>query len=282
MFRKKRRVLRYRQNNINKTYKPSRIFRSKSQLLWQKFRKPLIASLITGITAISAYLFFMSGYFNIREIKAYSENPINENMKPIIIKELSGYKMENLLFLEESEITNKILKKHKNIEKIEINKNYPSTIEIKYSEFPLAANIVHETPSIKKTYVINSQGYSIKEDVQSPGLPYIKIISDEVFNKENPIINKKTLDYILDSISYFQEKFGQRVIHANYKKTARELHLLTEREFYIWLDLQLSYEEQLKKLKKSLIKLDIYKENLEYIDLRIAGNNGDKIIYKKK
>jgi len=41
-------------------------------------------------------------------------------------------------------------------------------------------------------------------------------------------------------------------------------------------------EDQLKKLKKILVKLDIYKENLLYIDLRIAGANGDKIIYKRK
>ena len=36
-----------------------------------------------------------------------------------------------------------------------------------------------------------------------------------------------------------------------------------------------------KKLKKSLVKLDIYTATLEYIDLRIAGTNGDKIIYKR-
>jgi len=41
-------------------------------------------------------------------------------------------------------------------------------------------------------------------------------------------------------------------------------------------------ENQLKKLKKSLVKLDIFNEPLEYIDLRIAGGNGDKIIYKRR
>ena len=38
----------------------------------------------------------------------------------------------------------------------------------------------------------------------------------------------------------------------------------------------------LKKLKKALVKLDIYTEDLQYIDLRIAGGNGDKIIYKRR
>jgi hypothetical protein len=50
----------------------------------------------------------------------------------------------------------------------------------------------------------------------------------------------------------------------------------------VWLDMQKPIEEQLKKLKKALVKLDIYTESLEYIDLRISGTNGDKIIYKRK
>ena len=33
---------------------------------------------------------------------------------------------------------------------------------------------------------------------------------------------------------------------------------------------------------KALVKLDIYNEDLQYIDLRIAGGNGDKIIYKRR
>ena len=71
------------------------------------------------------------------------------------------------------------------------------------------------------------------------------------------------------------------IVRIEYKPTAREIHLLTERNFFIWLDIQISYEEQFKKMKKSLVKLDIYTEDLEYIDLRIAGSNGDKIIYKR-
>ena len=79
-----------------------------------------------------------------------------------------------------------------------------------------------------------------------------------------------------------EDKFGMRVVEVIYKKVPREIHLLTERDFYIWIDMQNPADEQLKKLKKALVKLDIYTENLEYIDLRIAGGNGDKIIYKRR
>jgi len=73
-----------------------------------------------------------------------------------------------------------------------------------------------------------------------------------------------------------------KILEAEYKVIPRELHLKTEKYFIIWLDIQKPFEDQLKKLKKALVKLDIFNEPLEYIDLRISGESGDKIIYKRK
>ena len=42
-----------------------------------------------------------------------------------------------------------------------------------------------------------------------------------------------------------------KVKEVEYKKIPREIHLLTERDFYIWLDTEREAEEQLKKLKKA-------------------------------
>lgn len=167
------------------------------------------------------------------------------------------------------------------LESIKVNKDYPSTLTIGFLEYPLVANIINESTTIRKNYIINSIGFAIKEDLESPELPYIKIESDEPINTEVAVIEKLKLDYILESKTYFEDKFGMKIIRIEYKPTAREIHLLTERNFFIWLDIQISYEEQFKKLKKTLVKLDIYTEDLEYIDLRIAGSNGDKIIYKR-
>jgi hypothetical protein len=64
-------------------------------------------------------------------------------------------------------------------------------------------------------------------------------------------------------------------------KQARELHLLTERHFTVWLDLTQDLNIQLTKLKKSLGNtFNIYEMPLDYIDLRISGQNGEKVIYK--
>ena len=73
-----------------------------------------------------------------------------------------------------------------------------------------------------------------------------------------------------------------KIIEIEYQVIPREVHLRTEKYFYIWLDIQKPYETQLKKLKKALVKLNIYDDELAYIDLRITGESGEKIIYKRR
>ena len=73
-----------------------------------------------------------------------------------------------------------------------------------------------------------------------------------------------------------------QVLEIDYLRRARELHLLTERYFYVWLDLSQDLDKQLLKLKKALNELNIYEADLDYIDLRISGQNGEKVIYKLK
>jgi len=40
----------------------------------------------------------------------------------------------------------------------------------------------------------------------------------------------------LDGKKYFEDQFGMKIVDTEYKMQAREVHYLTERNFYIWLD----------------------------------------------
>lgn len=228
------------------------------------------------------YAFFFSNLFTINSIRinndAFENEGLNEEIKTKISDILGG----NILFINTEELQLKILKEFPEIESVSVNKDHPRSIIIEFEKLPLVANVINESSSIKKSFIINSIGYAIKEDLESQNLPYIRIQSEEPVNTETPVIEATNLTYILNTISYFEDKFGMRVVEVEYKKIPREIHLLTERDFYIWIDIQRPAEEQLKKLKKALVKLDIYTENLQYIDLRIAGESGDKIIYKRK
>jgi len=101
----------------------------------------------------------------------------------------------------------KILNKFPELEIIKVNKDYPNKIEIEFYEYPLIANIINESNSLKKSYIVNTIGYTVKEDYENPALPYIKIKSEEPLNTDAAIISVNKLNYILDIIPYFEDKF---------------------------------------------------------------------------
>ncbi len=223
-----------------------------------------------------------SSYFNIKNVTVEDTELTNKELSAQVKETALSYINKNLIFFDTSVINEKLINDHRELQEVEIEKDYPNTLVIKIIEYPLTANIINESPNLKKTYIINSQGLVIKENLENKSLPYIRIKSDEPFNPKMEVMPPEKLNYILESMAYFKDKFGMRISEAEYKPIAREVHLSTEKNFNIWLDMQIPYETQFRKLKTALVKLDIYKENLQYIDLRIAGENGDKIIYKRR
>ncbi len=290
MFRKKREIPKYRFKygktpiKKGKTYqtrgfqrikkKPTRIFR--------RIGKSLSLAFFLAIFILLFYWLFFSGFFKISEIEIVNETFENEILTERIHENLENLMDKNIFFVKTEKVENQILDSFPELEEIKAKTKYPSTLTITFQQYDLVANVINQSSVIKKSYIINSIGYIVREDFENPSLPYIVIKSDEPINTETQAIEAKRLNYILESIEYFQDKFGMRVIEVEYKPIPREVHILTERDFKIWLDIQHSYESQLRKLKKAVIKLDIHRENLEYIDLRIAGGSGDRIIYKRR
>ncbi|MFC1616289.1 cell division protein FtsQ/DivIB [Patescibacteria group bacterium] len=235
---------------------------------------------ILFIIGFISYFLVFSNFLKITDIKIVNDITQDEILEQKMKEQLNNLIGENLFLLATDDIEKKLKTKFKELEGVEVGKNYPDTLEIEYQEYPLVANIIYEYDNVEIRYIINSIGYPIKEKMESPNLPYIRVKSNEPVNPNKAILEANKLRYILETSVYFKDKFGMRLIEVEYKPIPRELHLLTEKEFYIWLDVQEPFEDQLKKLKKALIKLDIYNQQLEYIDLRITGTNGDKIIYK--
>jgi cell division septal protein FtsQ len=290
MFNKRRKLKKYdfsygkspvTRKDLSKNRFPGKTLRRQNPTT-AKIKKITILSVALFVLIATLYGLFFSSYFTITTIEIQEQDVENEGFKEEVKTSIENAIGKNLVFIDTEELKLKILETFPEIEQVEIKKDYPRTLVINFSEYELVANVINESSTVKKSYIINSIGYAIKENFENPNLPYIKIKTDEPANPENPIIEANKLRYILEAIIYFEDKFGMRVIEVEYKKIPREIHILTEKNFYIWLDIQKTIDEQFKKLKKALTKLDIYNENLEYIDLRIAGSNGDKIIYKRK
>ncbi len=282
MFNKKRKLGTYRYANIRVQSGNKIKLGKKPHPTLTKIKKIFTLIAICTVIILTVYGIFFSGYFKIDETEIINKSFDQETLATEIKESIKTTIGKNIFFTDTTELEQKIISTFPDLEKIKVEKNYPNKLAIEFFEYPLTANIINQSNSIKKTYIINSIGYVIKEDFENPNLPYLTIKSDEPINTENPVIEKNKLNYILETVKYFQDKFGMKISGIEYKPIARELHILTERNFYIWLDIQKPAEEQFKKLKKALVKLDIYKENLEYIDLRIAGGSGNKIIYKRR
>ncbi len=289
MFRKKRKLQKLSKYRIGNSHNFSKrktaknyFIKRKKKVIFSKNKNLWRIVLALGIIIIFIYWGFFSPFFKIQNIKTpdieFQNNPLAEEIK----NQLNSSLNKNLFLTNTEKLTLKILDNFPAIENVEIKKKYPKTLTITFTEYPLVANIINESEAIRKYYIINSIGYAVKEDLENPELPYIKMQSDEPINLKTIVIEQNKLKYILNSKKIFEQRFGMKIKEIIYKQIPREIHLLTERDFYIWLDLQIDFIEQFKKLKKALIKLDIHSENLEYIDLRIAGSNGDKIIYKRK
>jgi hypothetical protein len=283
MFGKKRRIPTY--NLQPKPVQRSRHFemsKRRNTSIFGRLKKLFTLLLIVGFIAFCIYLFFFSSFFNIREIVVSNKNFENQAISDQIKEDLKANVGRNIFMANTIELETKVLNVFPQLEKISISKKFPRSLSIEFSEFPLVANVVNESNVVKKSYIINSIGFAIKENLEDPKLPYIKIKTDEPINPKEAVIEKNKLNYLLDAKNYFEDKFGMKIIGTQYKPIPREARFYTDKGFYIWIDIQKPFEDQFKKLKKAIVKLDIYKENLEYIDLRIAGSSGDKIIYKRK
>ena len=293
MFDRKRKIGQYKflygKSPVLNSTSPKQGFRTpivkskgKFSILFSRIKKISILLTILIVSTFSIYAIFFSNYFSITDIKLKNNEIENQNVADQIKNSISKTIGRNLLFTNTKELETKVLSTFPELEKVTISKNYPHELLIEFAQYPLVANIINQSSTLKKTYIVNAVGYAVKEDYEDKTLPYIRIKSDEPLNTKNIIIENSKLAYILNAKKYFEDKFGMNILEITYKPVAREIHLYTEKKFYIWLDIQRPFDQQLKKLKKALVKLNIYKDAFEYIDLRIAGNNGDKIIYKRR
>jgi len=242
--------------------------------------------LSVGIISYGIYAIFFSNFFIIESYSIEEEGVFiedNESLNNIVQRTLG----KNLVLLNETEIKSEIKKINPEINKINIIKIFPRSIKIEYEKYPTVANLVNIVDIVQKKFLVDNQGFLVEEDIEEPNLPHIYYKTDKFLKVRNNFLNnkkrsKKRLTQIIQSIDLFEEKFAMKILFAKYKQKEREVHLETEKHFYIIIDLEKDINRQLEKLKKALPKLDIYNENLVYIDLRISGTNTGKVIYKRR
>ncbi len=284
----KKRLIRTRRKYSGAIEPPARLKKTGDS----KWKKIAVAILTLIIILGSAYLIFLTEYFEINEFEIYEDSTqITNNLElnALLDQELQE---KNVLLFNHNKLKQQILTRFPEFDSLKVRKVPPKTIRIDLKRFPQSANIINIIRSddgipIQKRYVVNSQGMIIVQDEENPELPYIQIESTEAFQLGDNPITQERLDYITTTIDLFEEKIGIQVIDAIFLKKARELHLRTVNDFTVWFDINYTDQAnnmipQIDKLKKALPKLDIYNTPLQYIDLRISGTNAEKVIFKRR
>lgn len=264
----------------SRRHKRKLIFKNINPEKSRKIKIWLIFGLLLIGLCYLTYLLFFSPYFTFTKTKVVQEGmESKETIFNTYFKELKG---KNLVLVDTDEIIEEIVKDHPEFANISIKKIYPHEIQIEASKYPAAANVINVSGESQITHIVNLVGLSIQSNIENPNLPYVKIRSEKPLDTKSPLLSKENLEYIIGATNYFEDKLGMKVFEAEYLKEEREVHLKTEKYFYLWMDIQKPFAEQIDKLKIVVPKLDIYNMPLEYIDLRISEISGEKIIYKKR
>lgn len=259
------------------------------------------------------YVLFISAAFEIQSIEVKGEADTAQEQSAIK-EELQQYLGDNLLLFDGSSQEKSLLSTYTYLKTLEIDRDFFHTISVTVETYPPVANVRMEFDNGTDQYfVINEHGFIASIGTSLENLPLIVMDvtgtdmdipqADEtsveelavveeiaVVEEEKPdtmpdqineeLISQETLTMLLETAENFEGKFDMEILEIYYLKRARELHLYTERYFSVWIDLTQDVSLQLTKLKKALTEIDIYTAPLEYIDLRISGQNGEKVIYK--
>lgn len=245
-----------------------------------KISKWIWLSIFIGLFLTTSYITFFTETFYIKKILIYEGETESSNIS--IRKIVEPLRNRNLFLFNSTELKNTITKRIDNLSNLKIKRQIPNTLIIKYENFKNVANITNIIGQleVKKSFIINENGLLIAEDKISTTLPTINIKTPKAYTLGDQILKIEDLKYILEAKKLFEEKFKIKVIETNYLPKAKEIRMLTEKNFYVWIDMTVSQNTQLNKLKNAIPKIDLYNSPLEYIDLRIQSAEGQKIIYK--
>lgn len=246
-------------------------------------------------TGLLIYGLFFTSLFEIQKIDIVGASDTLEEQAALstYFQDSLG---ENLLMFSPAEHEEILLKDYSYLKTLKIRRVLLHTVQVTLETYPPVARVrVDKEDGSQDYFIVNELGIITGSGTGLEDLPLIvmdvtgtdlKLDADansetEVsFVVNQVLISKETLEILLDTTDSFEAKFNLQVLEINYLKRARELHLKTERDFTVWIDLTQDVPLQLAKLKKSLAELNIYEAPLEYIDLRISGQNGEKVIYK--
>jgi len=223
----------------------------------------LVAVVLGGLT----YVFFISSFFKVKEIKFNVTEPIKADVASFVLPQQG----KPMLFVNTTKTEKAILNALPYLKTISIKKNLPRTIVVEKAQersavfefcFVTTSDICYQN----NTCLMDEEGALFYKEIQQK-LPLL------LSNKKD--IEKGELENIIALEKFFvgnlQKKLTKLVLENNF------LNIYTEQGFMVFFDLQSNLSEKLSALKYLLENEigEVEQNKLEYIDLRFT-----KIYYR--
>ncbi len=215
-----------------------------------------------------------SGFFDVEKIsitRSSLDLPLTEI--ELSLREIAFGK--NIFGLDKNLLAKAVQAVRPDIARVEIHKKLPREISVEIFKFPIVAELKTNSESI----FLNENGFQVIGDIPDRDTLQLTLGEDVDFSDpEKRVISIEHLEFIREAVFYFEALTDLQILNTKYFPISRELHLKTEKNFDVWLDLTRDFRDQLNQLIVAADILKIAEQKYEYIDLRVRG----KIFYKPK
>ncbi|MBI4836481.1 MAG: hypothetical protein HY817_04450 [Candidatus Abawacabacteria bacterium] len=236
-------------------------------------KKQYIVALVLVLSSltIALYTIFFSPIFKIKEVIVSNEGTIN-SLDQTLVNDTFQYLIGRNIFLNSARSISEFgVRSLPRLKEVRVTMAYPETVKISVRE----KAILLALPMSDKFALINEDGIVVK---LTPAIDeqilktFIQVDSDhklDTFYLNQQLFSLDQIRYIITSRGTITEKTGFNITAATWFPDRKEVHLLTDQEFSIWLDTDLTVDTQVNKLLSIYPSIQSSKKKVQYIDLRI-------------
>lgn len=273
---RKRKVYSSRISN-SKILDTRRRHKRKDNNLAANFKKFLKLLSITVIL-VGIYFIFNNDYLKIKNIEIKTNNDFTEEIKEIVNNHLKTNKFfiipnSNFITLNTNDLEELIKKEVPEIKSIKVKKRLPDKLEIE--------NTLHEATigweTQEKRYLLNEEGYILKETDKLDGFVYVKDSTNLPLDKNKQVVYPNFITFI-KQINDKLTNISIKISYLEIKETTFMINCYTDNGFKIIFNTTKSIEDQISKLTEAINFLGGNIKSLDYIDVTVKN----KAIYKLK
>jgi hypothetical protein len=255
-----------------------------------EFRIWMLIGAGTAIAGIIAILLF-APFFDVREMHVKRQDP---RIDPEEIQEaLSPLFKQRLVLVTRGQVEAMLQAVYPDVERVEIGKQYPSTLNVTVYLEPVAAQVKIDEGDLQAavasgavltgsgalemySYVTRS-GFFVTSPIRLTSSPLpVLTITDWAIRPQNRtvLLQPDFLQDIFLARDTLRRDFGLTTANTIVYLRAQEFHIRTNK-LVLWFDLRSPLTVQFQRFRRFLKEVPI-DQTKEYVDLRIA----DKIVYK--